>query len=866
MKRGTVTEDVAVAWNEAKTEATLTKSGNFTPAEYTVTVSGIEGIQNASNAVKIEAEKVESIEIANAQLQKSATAPLTVNFLNQYGEKATVAANNVTITAFNTTDSTRTVSRVAGQYQLNSSTVNVGDKVQVTVIFNGLTATKTLDVVSAATVGEVTLGNVVLPTGKDKLTLDGTKNVELTYTAKNTLGEDHKLTSADITGATAPVQFHSSNSQVLNVSDITVDADNKIKIAKFGKAGEVTLTAISTATGKSSTVTITVQENEGAPYSVALEKDSAEFAAGSITSFYVGMTVSDKYGTAIATKDLKSTDYEISVDNSSVVASASFETTPGTDYGKIKVIPASTTKGNSAVVTVLVKATGQKSTFTVTASEAALPTSIDTEKDTTVSTNLLVGATQTIKLDTKDQYGTVVGATQGYTVDYTTSDASVLSITSPESGDALGSEEVTVKALKAGTVVLKAQLKKDGVAMAEKAYTITVVANDSTKVTYGIPTIAPVYKTGVTGVKSITNTSSSDDKKAAVESGYAEEVALQATDANGNVSLVPTSAVVGDPVITQATKADGSAKTTGQLEWFEYNGKYYVVTKTDFVVGDFSKTSGSEDVKAKITFTVNAEDTVKLVSQDITISKDDLAAQSVEFKTEKPGTSNAADVTELTLSDLSKYGTTGKIAYIWTKDQFGGYDLSDDTLGTKVSLVAVSGADVTKIAKDKVTFDESNGTVAITDTDTDKNTTFTANDAKFRIIATSGDKTNFITVTVTDGVTPKADATTPIVANAVSDSYKKDDTLTIKFSEAVKVSEITTIGNLVLDKSHTWGDDATVDAVDAVDGYATTFTIKLGTNTTVAAADTITITSTGVVDKADNAAASDVTFTVPTLS
>ena len=118
-----------------------------------------------------------------------------------------------------------------------------------------------------------------------------------------------------------------------------------------------------------------------------------------------------------------------------------------------------------------------------------------------------------------------------------------------------------------------------------------------------------------------------------------------------------------------------------------------------------------------------------------------------------------------------------------------------------------------------------------------------------------------------DITAPKADSTTPIVASAVGTSYKKDDTLTIKFSEAVKVSEIT-ISNLTLNGGHKWADvtaDATVDAVDDVDGYATTFTIKLGTNTDVAAKDTITITGSNVVDKAGNAA-SNVTFTVPDLS
>ena len=75
------------------------------------------------------------------------------------------------------------------------------------------------------------------------------------------------------------------------------------------------------------------------------------------------MTVADKYNTNIVAKDLVASDYVISTDNN-LVATAALGT--GTDIDKIVVSPTlGTTKGQSAVITVLVKATGQKSTFTV---------------------------------------------------------------------------------------------------------------------------------------------------------------------------------------------------------------------------------------------------------------------------------------------------------------------------------------------------------------------------------------------------------------------------------------------------------------------------------------------------------------------
>ncbi|MEG6523111.1 hypothetical protein [Desulfotomaculum sp. 1211_IL3151] len=801
VKRGTVTEDVTVTWNDAKTEASLKRSvGNFPAADYTVTVTGVETAEGKNiGTATVAEEKIESIEIATEQLQKSGTAPITINFINQYGKNATVAANdtNLTITAYNNTKGTA-ISQVAGKYELDASVADAKDEVRINVLYKTVSTTKNITVVAAATVGEVTLTEAVLPTGKTMFTPKGTTDVEVKYTAKNTLGEDQKLVAGNVgTTNSNLVKIISSDAAVLNPADVTVDGNNKMKIAKFGKAGTVTLTALSTATGKTSSIEIVVNENAGEPYAVTLEKTTVEFAAGSTTPFYVAMTVADKYDTQIAVKDLKIADYEMSVDNSSVAA-AVFEGSVGNDYGKVKVTPApGTTKGQSAVVTVLVKATGQKATFTVTANDAALPTSIDTKKDTTVSTSLLAGATQTLSYDVKDQYGTVLGAVGTYTVEYTTSDNTVLSITSDESGkDAINAASVDVKALKAGTVTFKAQLKKDGVAIAEKAYTITVGANDSTKVTYEIPAIAPVYNTGVDGVKTINNASGASAKKAAVESGYAEEVALQAKDASGNVSLVPVSAVA-NVSLTQAVKADGSA-AAGALEWFEYNGKFYVVTKTDFDVSDFAASSGgSADLKAKITFTVSAEDTVKLVSQDITISKDAAVAQSVEFKSAAPGTQTATAVTELTINNLAGYtkvsldgGATDGVAYIWAKDQFGGYVLSDDSAGTTASLFAVSGADAAKLNLDTVTFDESNGKIAIADTSGDKASTFTANNAKFRIIAASGDKTAFITVTMVDGILPVAGTPTAAAYDPTTGILKLTTTGASVVGDLVDVTKV----------------------------------------------------------------------------
>jgi trimeric autotransporter adhesin len=725
VKRGTVTEDVKVTWNEAKTEAVLEKTaGNFIEAEYTVTVSGVEGLQNASQTVKVEAEKVVSIEIANEKLQKSSTAPLNIKFINQYGEEATVSPANVTITAYNQTAG-NAVNRVAGQYQLDASGEKVGDKVLVTVVYNGLTATKALEVVPQATVGSVTLGQAVLPEGKTMFTPSGTTNVELTYTATNTLGEEYKLTAADL--ASGAVQFFSSDSSILDTADISIDANNKIKIAKFKKAGTVTLTVLTPATGQTSKVTITVNEDAGAPYAVALGKTNVQFAAGSTNPIYVDLTVTDKYGNKIEPKDLKPSDYTFSFDNNTVVDSVTIETA-GDNQGKLKITPkAGATKGNSATVTVTVNSTGQKASLTVTASDAAVPTVIDTKKDTTVTTNMLTGATQTLEFDVKDQYGTTYSTgVSGYTVEYSTSDSNVLQIVSTETGDAINNASVDIKAVKAGTATIKATLKKDGVAIAEKSYTITIAQNDSTKVAYSVADIPVLYKDADVDADN-DGAVTAAEMDAAKDAGYAKEVKVIAKDANGAEYVVPTSAIVSvssnNPEVFVAKASDG---------------KYYVAT--DAVAAT------DKDVTATLSITINADDTVKTLTKDVTISKDAPKAASIAFKDDTTSNKDAKDVTEITITDKTEYANLGGATiYTWLTDQFGGTKAVDEN-DVQFTIVAVDG--ISSVADDTVDVDPATG--AITITDTGNNTAVTKDGAKFRLVAIKDGVSDYITVTVTN--------------------------------------------------------------------------------------------------------------------
>lgn len=773
VKRGTVTEDVKVTWNDDKTEATLERTaGVFAPADYTVTVTGIEGLVDPVNTVTIEKEEIKAVSIENAQLQQMSKAPLTVKFVNQYGEEADIASTNVTITAFNKTNNTRPVTQVGSKYELNTSAANEKDEIQVTVVYKDLTATKTLAVVAEAAVGEVTLGEAVLPEGKTMFTPKDTKNVKLNYTAEDTYGDAYKLKQADLG---SEVKLFSSDEDILAVADIKVVTDNKLEIVKFKKSGTVTITALAVATGKTSTTTITVNADTGVPTSVELEKTEVEFAAGSTDKQYVAITVKDNYGTVIPTKDLKSGDYAITSDNQDVVANSGLDLKlTGDNAGKIEITPKDVVKGKTATIAVLVTGSDEKVTFTVTASDKAVPSAIVVKKDTTVPSSLLVGAIKDLKFDVKDQYSNTITSAANHAVDFTTSDKEIIEIA--KTNVTLTNPEVKVTAKKAGSATIKAQLKKDDVVIEEKSFTINVLANDSTKVTYSVAPIDKVYK-----AKVITDVSDNDKKQAAIKSGYAEEIKLTAKDENGNTVNVPASSIVSAD-LTQAKKNDDSGDTTtGQLAIFEYEGSYYVYTDTAFVAGDFNNTKGiAEDLKGKISFTINADDTVKLVSQDITVSKENSIAQSLKFMDKAPGTTGAAAKTEISINNLAGYTTQQDDVFAWVTDQFDATKAAQKSDLDSLNVFAIDG--VTGANDDTITL-TSAGKLTITNAGTA--TVFTKNNAKIRVVATKDGKTSFVTMVVKDGIEPVITSAAVTTQTTVDEFGAVGDVMTLTFSEDV---------------------------------------------------------------------------------
>jgi len=119
---------------------------------------------------------------------------------------------------------------------------------------------------------------------------------------------------------------------------------------------------------------------------------------------------------------------------------------------------------------------------------------------------------------------------------------------------------------------------------------------------------------------------------------------------------------------------------------------------------------------------------------------------------------------------------------------------------------------------------------------------------------------------VIDTTAPAKASSGAITASDVdtNGSYTQGDTITLTFSEPVLVSSVTA-GNLSV-SSKTLGTGAAVSAQSPSNGYATIFVLTLGTGTSVASGDTLTIAASNVVDQAGNTASAAVNFTLPVFN
>lgn len=783
VKNGDSTVLTKVAsWDGATAKLTRTSGVVYDAGDYTVTVTGLPEGANATATVTLEEQTASTIDLTTTVVNDNTDkSKLAVVFQDQYGTDLTLVSSDFTVTAYNKTQATAVTSKVkfdsTDKYFYfdtddSANDFEADDVVSLTIMHNatGLKFTKELTVGQEAFVDSIAFGEIELPTGKTILTSDLT-NVKVSYTAEDQYGNDITLSGSN-------VSLVSSDSAVLSTGDVsfTTDSDgNKlINVAKFLKEGKATLTVLGLASGNTATVTFDVQQAAGSVASVSVAEANKTIAAGSTA--YVDLTVTDKYGDAVEAKDYIG-EINITSSNPTVVVNGDanklkVEETTGDDYGKLKVtVESGAAKDATTVLTLTDATTGkQYATVNVKAGEVAKASAIDISVDSEHKTSLLKGATTDIVFSTKDQYGNDWTATGDYQVDFVIKDSSDVISVSPSSDVNESAATTTVTAEKAGSAVLQAKLMKGAEVIDVEEVTLTVAENDSTAYTYeinDIPTLFQNTNVDTDDASGVENTELSNK----VDLGYAKEVAVTAKDGNGSAFELPSNAIVNMTI-------DGAGKDI-VVQKETSSGKWYVVTDDN---------SETEDWTATLSVVINADDTVKTLTKEITVSKDAPVAQSIAIKDldyDDANADDAKDVDEYTVANAAGYESADQSGaqdvYVWVKDQFGGYGLSSSA---DLNLAAVSG--ISGIAGDTVTI----GSGAVNVTDTSSDIVFTEDDATFRIIATSGAQTDFITVTVTDGVLPVADTTTPVAIDlngttVTSHKLVAGAKISFKFSEVL---------------------------------------------------------------------------------
>ena len=313
VKKGAANYFYSVEWNETKTEAVITTTIKLPAADYVIEVSGLTETV-ITKSLTVEAEKVDSIAIISDSIDRAANAEISFEVRNQYGKDMKVAASNVTALAYNLTQKkahTITADNLKFDFSADFATNNhqdeakVGDEIRVTLTYNGVTTQKEITVQEAAVASTVELGTVSPLEGSDRI-FQGDTGLTLPVTVLGQYGKSVKLdqTTANkdtVTGSEtiSGVTFTSSDTTIVDIDKLTVDADGKVTFSVEDKVGSATITAIVNATGEVSKTTVKVEETATVG-EFNLYEPTSIVAGGD--NLKVDYSVADQYGSVINSK------------------------------------------------------------------------------------------------------------------------------------------------------------------------------------------------------------------------------------------------------------------------------------------------------------------------------------------------------------------------------------------------------------------------------------------------------------------------------------------------------------------------------------------------------------------------------------
>ncbi len=681
VKSGSFIVPVNVTWDADKKVATLTKTfGKFAAGTYTVTEKGLtySGTGNNVALLTLEAEKVAKIEITSDLVKTTGVGTATADYkvYNQYNEDVTAAYTVNGVSSYGTVGASATGTVTVNKGSAWATTDPTSGS--LTLYIGAVTATKTVNLVSAKATDTFTLGAAVLPTTVPATVrfADDMTDVKVEYSAVDQYGNAVYPTTT--TGLTF-VYGSGIVAASATFSDDPADAGSKtiltVDLAEVAVQTNATLTVIVNATGKVSSTSIAL-------YPVAkiadytLTPDSKVIKAG--TAYKVWVDAVDTYGTALTGTVIAGADAQFSIVSLSGVA-----TVTGTiEYDSVKqkayfaVTPV--TAGSSTNVVVTLLATGKASTLPIAVNDASAIAGMTLEAS---ALYYAAGGSTVFSATFVDQYGEAVVADAAYDIDITTSNAAVvaeqLNLTVAGMINPLGATIAPIGA--AGTsATLTVTLNKGATVVDQKTVAVSVIPT-ATTLTYTVADIAKLK-----GV-------------AAQAADYDATVVVTALDAAGHTVYIPAGAIVS---ITSA------------------NTDLVVVNGSE-VWGDITGIAAPA-TEASTTITViveNYDGTITIANKTVTVSAVPSAAASLDYVTvAAPNTSVAGDIAGANLAlykflEKDQYGvaittytdiytnnTTGEtfdvIAGVVTKTSAG-----TPAVGTSVNITVITANGLLKTIK-----------------------------------------------------------------------------------------------------------------------------------------------------------------------
>ncbi len=301
-----------VVWDGAVAQIQRADKAELTAGEYEVTVTGLTD-EALVGKVTIAARTATSLDITSERVNPKANQALGYVVKDQYGENMTVAAANLTVTAFNTTNNTTRA--VKGTFNnFDFSATQVGDVIKITAYLTSNPAVKDVKDITVSNIGlgSLSLGEPVLPTGAVRLET-GLAGVKIPVTAADNYGNDMKLAAESWTSGTPTADGLIPT--FTGLTSVAVNADGHL-VVTLGVPGTAKLTLTNPATGDVIVKEIVVVAKPAvATITLSQPKDIVRVGSPPVE---IPFELKDQYGEKITPTTLDNTVVNLTSTNSAV--------------------------------------------------------------------------------------------------------------------------------------------------------------------------------------------------------------------------------------------------------------------------------------------------------------------------------------------------------------------------------------------------------------------------------------------------------------------------------------------------------------------------------------------------------------------